>query len=194
MKHKLFSERGVALVVEAVTAGVAMLAIATSVYFVVQNHHKVTTTVTPATSSTAPPATTPAASATACTPDQTMYVTATSGLNLRADKSPTANITAKMPWATQVKAGCKDGDWDKVSYGSQAGYSLVQYLDSKDPSLFIIKEWGVQMKIPVILAGLTYKLRDPNQYGQVADFSSTDLAVADKSCTPDQSPMGSVAR
>lgn len=118
-KQKFFSERGVAMVVEVITASVAFLAIATSIYFVVQNHHK-TTTVTPVTSST-----TPAASTTPKTQSYAVYIKSTVGLRLRSSKddSSTANVIATMPFNAQVTVDDDtDSTWDHGTYSGKTGY------------------------------------------------------------------------
>lgn len=63
----------------------------------------------------------------------TRYVnTNTRGLNLRS--APDGDILGSYPRGTAVTVLSTEGDWSKVSIGSQTGYMASQWLSSKKPS------------------------------------------------------------
>ena len=70
-------------------------------------------------------------------PDSARYVVAPSGLNLRVEPSTTAQVVARLPYATKVQSldteggltlGDRFGAWEKVKYGDIVGYAFGVYL------------------------------------------------------------------
>ncbi len=183
-----------------ICAAVLLLSGSAAAYFLVFHKSAPAKSVEPASSvaTTTPPSPTAATvtspAAATCTPADTMFITATAGLRLHnAKDNGAASKVALMPWAAQVAAGCGDGTWDQVSYGGQTGYALVQYLATADPSVFKIKELGIQFKITTDLANLKYQYVTQNGYSW-ARFSTTDLANWDSDCdtTGTSPPLGNI--
>jgi hypothetical protein len=93
------------------------------------------TKITPIVGTTEPlkkPETTPTQSPT-CTPDSTMYVTTNDGLYLREDKSFSSGKVVLMPYASQLIAGCLDGEWYRANYAGKSGYANKAYIGTSKP-------------------------------------------------------------
>lgn len=127
-----------------------------------------------------------------CSPSDSMYVVPAVGVNLRGDKSTTAALILTIPFGTQITAGCGDGTWSKVVYQGQMGYAQSQYLTKDNPSIFIIKEFGIKLTVGGSITDLTYSYNNSDVNHPYVKFTTKSLLAADSNCNTDFGPVGAL--
>lgn len=71
---------------------------------------------------------------TSCTPSKTMYVSGSSGANLRKGPATTFQIEERIPYKAAVTAGCLSNGWYSVIYGDAHGYVAGSLLATTKPA------------------------------------------------------------
>jgi hypothetical protein len=157
MKYKQYlNERGLAHLLPILLGTVTIAVIAVAIVVATQQGHKAAqietsnsatsqlsgaakagtvTTPTPTPASTPAPA---AAAPASCNRAQTMYVTNSGGLRLRAEAAETATVVMTMPYRAAVHVGCLASGWYSAEYAGQTGFASAAYLAASQPAVSVI--------------------------------------------------------
>lgn len=189
-KQKGFSNKKLIIIISTVI--IIICVITFFVYIRIQAKNKTQTLQKQQQKTTQENSNTSSTSNSTCSTDQTMYVTPSVGVNLRGDKSTTAALILTIPYGTQVSAGCSDGTWSKVAFQGQAGYVQSQYLSKDNPSVFIIKEFGIKLNVGGDIPDLVYVYNASDVNHPYTKFTTKSLLAADGKCNADFGPVGAL--